>query len=56
VPNLKSKPPGVYYVILVLDHLHKIAETNEGNNAIALKVRDLPRHAVLRFACSSRGV
>jgi hypothetical protein len=42
VPILKGKPPGVYYVILVLDHLHKIAETNEGNNAIALKFEICP--------------
>jgi hypothetical protein len=35
-------PPGFYYLILVLDPLNLIAETDEGNNAIALKFEICP--------------
>ena len=35
--SLAGKPPGLYYAILVLDPLNQIAETDEGNNAIALR-------------------
>jgi hypothetical protein len=39
---LAGKPPGVYYLILVIDPLNTIAETDEGNNAVALKFEICP--------------